>query len=73
MYELFCGDIFDMKCDLLVVPCNNYGGISTNVCISLRNNNIPYDLKKNECRGCGFSYKYKTLYKCLGCCICGFC
>lgn len=46
MYELFCGDIFDMKCDLLVVPCNNYGGISTNVCISLRNNNIPYDLRK---------------------------
>lgn len=41
MYELVYGDIFDRKCDLLIIPCNNYGGTTANVLKSLLINELP--------------------------------
>lgn len=31
MYQLKQGSIFDQKCDLVIIPCNNYGGIAHSV------------------------------------------
>lgn len=31
MYRLVQGSIFDRKCDLVIIPCNNYGGITRSI------------------------------------------
>ena len=31
MFELFLGSIFDKKCDVIVIPCNNMGGIAEKI------------------------------------------
>lgn len=41
MIKILKGSVFDSKCDLLVVPCNNYGGITSFVRKELLANNIP--------------------------------
>lgn len=40
MYQLKQGSIFDQKCDIVIIPCNNYGGITS----SVRNDLISYGL-----------------------------
>lgn len=50
MYELVCGSIFDKKCDLIVIPCNNIGGVTNGIRRSLIVNNIPF-FKKNMSPG----------------------
>lgn len=44
MYRLIEGDIFDRKCDLLVVPCNNHGGVTNPIQKSL----CLYELPKPD-------------------------
>lgn len=41
MYELFYGSIFDKKCDIIVIPCNNSGGISESILRNLAEYRIP--------------------------------
>ncbi len=41
MYELVYGNIFDRKCDLLIIPCNNYGGTTAEILRSLMINELP--------------------------------
>lgn len=41
MYNLVYGDIFDRKCDLLIIPCNNYGGTTAGILQSLMVNELP--------------------------------
>lgn len=50
MYELVCGSIFSKKCDLVVIPCNNLGGITNGIKLNLIINNIPY-FRKNMSPG----------------------
>lgn len=60
MYELICGSIFDKKCDIIVVPCNNMGGITKTTKINLYINGInnlpsvrfPGDIVFEESKGC---------------------
>lgn len=40
MYELKQGSIFDQKCDLVIIPCNDFGGITR----TLENDLIAYGL-----------------------------
>ncbi len=40
MYQLKQGSIFDQKCDIVIIPCNNYGEITS----SVRNDLISYGL-----------------------------
>lgn len=40
MYELIQGSIFDQKCDLVIIPCNDFGGITR----TLVNDLIAYGL-----------------------------
>lgn len=42
MYELIYGDVFSEKCDLIILPCNNLGGVTSMVRHQLEINNIPY-------------------------------
>lgn len=41
MYELYYGSIFDKKCDLIVIPCNNFGGVSEEIITEIAKYNIP--------------------------------
>lgn len=41
MYELFYGSIFDKKCDIIVIPCNDSGGISGSILRNLAEYHIP--------------------------------
>ena len=41
MIQLTHGSIFDKKCDLLVIPCNNMGGITSWVFSNLKENSLP--------------------------------
>lgn len=43
MYELIFGNIFDKKCDLLIIPCNTSGGVTGAVRNELKENNIIYE------------------------------
>lgn len=36
------GSIFDEKCDLIIIPCNNYGGVSNMISEDLMINDLPY-------------------------------
>lgn len=42
MYELICGSIFERKCDLMIIPCNNTGGVTESIKKELMINNIPF-------------------------------
>lgn len=48
MYELVCGNIFDRKCDMIIVPCNNNGGVRRSVLNDLAANGIPYNVAVRE-------------------------
>lgn len=42
MIQLRKGSIFDSKCDLIIIPCNNMGGVTSFVQNALMVNNLPY-------------------------------
>lgn len=42
MYQLIKGSIFDTKCDLIIIPCNNQGGISGSILKTMTINDVPY-------------------------------
>ena len=42
MIQLINGSIFGTKCDLLVVPANNLGGVADSVYEELSGNGLPY-------------------------------
>ena len=42
MIKLLKGSIFDSKCDLIIIPCNDYGGVSASIHGGLMVNNLPY-------------------------------
>lgn len=55
MIELYNGSIFDSKCDMIVIPCNNRGGISRSVFNDLLAHNLPAPL---PCSGnCHISFQ----------------
>lgn len=41
MVQLFQGSIFNSKCDLMIIPCNNMGGVTYSVKNELLANNLP--------------------------------
>lgn len=41
MIKLIKGSIFDSKCDLLIIPCNNYGGMTSSIRKELLFNKLP--------------------------------
>ncbi len=41
MYELMCGSIFDTKCDMIVIPCDNYTNVTSMVLKSIYDYRIP--------------------------------
>ena len=41
MIEVYQGSIFNAKCDLLIIPCDNMGGISTSVWNGIKTNDVP--------------------------------
>lgn len=41
MVTLIQGSIFDSKCDLLIIPCNNWGGVSPSILQSLSAFSLP--------------------------------
>ncbi len=48
MYELICGSIFDKKCDMIIIPCNNYSGVSPSIRKDILLNDIPYFINELE-------------------------
>lgn len=54
MYELVCGNVFDKKCDIIVIPCNNCGGVTRSVLNALNANEIPYSAPVQEAGDVGF-------------------
>lgn len=42
MYELIFGDAFSEKCDIIILPCNNLGGVTSMVRHQMEINNVPY-------------------------------
>lgn len=42
MIQLFQGSIFNSKCDLIIIPCNNQGGMTHSIQRELKTNNLPY-------------------------------
>jgi len=42
MYELIYGDVFSKTCDLIILPCNNLGGVTGMVRQQLEINHISY-------------------------------
>lgn len=45
MFEFVLGNIFDDKCDLLIIPCNSLGGVTGVMENELKENNIIYNPK----------------------------
>lgn len=41
MIQIFHGSIFDSKCDIIVIPCNVYGGVSASIAHELNLHNLP--------------------------------
>lgn len=41
MIQLLHGSIFDSKCDIVVIPCNDYGGIAHGIMRELIDRNLP--------------------------------
>lgn len=46
MIQLIKGSIFDSKCDLIVIPCNNLGGITPLIQRGLEANDLPLTNKR---------------------------
>lgn len=46
MIQLLKGSIFDTKCDLIIIPCNNMGGVTLSVQKELMVNDLPYFNKR---------------------------
>lgn len=46
MIQLFQGSIFDSKCDLIIIPCNNQGGIALSVKMEIMINDLPFPRKR---------------------------
>lgn len=44
MYQLKYGSIFDQKCDLVIIPCNNYGGMTSSIQKDLISYGLPISL-----------------------------
>lgn len=44
MIQIIYGSIFDHKCDLLIIPCDNAGGVTSSVFRNISNNKIPYNI-----------------------------
>lgn len=44
MIELIKGSVFDSKCDLLIIPCNSYGGMTTFVLNNLFAHKLPTNI-----------------------------
>lgn len=42
MIQLIKGSIFDSKCDLIIIPCNNMGGVTLSMQKELMVNDLPY-------------------------------
>jgi hypothetical protein len=42
MLKFVKGSIFDSKCDLLIIPCNDNGGVTRSIQKELMVNNLPY-------------------------------
>lgn len=42
MIQLIKGSIFDAKCDLIIIPCNNMGGITSSIQNEIMINGLPY-------------------------------
>lgn len=42
MIQLFQGSIFNSKCDLIIIPCNNIGGVTSSIQEELATNDLPY-------------------------------
>lgn len=43
MYELVNGDVFSRECDMIILPCNNLGGVTSTVGRQLEINNVTYN------------------------------
>jgi hypothetical protein len=39
--QILHGSIFDLKCDLLIIPCNSFGGVTRSVYNDLKRNELP--------------------------------
>lgn len=46
MIQLIKGSIFDTKCDLIIIPCNNMGKVTLSVQKELMANDLPYHNKR---------------------------
>lgn len=46
MIQLFLGSIFDSKCDLIIIPCNNLGGIAPSMTAEIMINDLPFPRKR---------------------------
>lgn len=42
MIQLIRGSIFNSKCDLIIIPCNNKGGVTRSIQKELITNDLPY-------------------------------
>jgi hypothetical protein len=45
MIQLIKGSIFDSKCDLIIIPCNGSGSVSSTIHKDIVTNNLPYMYK----------------------------
>ena len=45
MYQLKQGSIFDQKCDIVIIPCNDYGGLSATIERDLISYGLPTSIK----------------------------
>lgn len=45
MYQLKQGSIFDQKCDIVIIPCNNYGDLSDGIKEDLISYGLPSSIK----------------------------
>lgn len=48
MIQLINGSIFDSKCDLIIIPCNNFGDVAPSIQFDLTTNNLPYPRKLSQ-------------------------
>lgn len=48
MYQLKQGSIFDQKCDLVIIPCNTYGGMTSSIRQDLISYGLPTSFKISE-------------------------
>ena len=42
MVNLLLGSIFDSKCDLLIIPCNDHGAVTASVSKEISLNDLPW-------------------------------